>query len=105
MPKTTMLQDGVDPYYLGFIPEWLSDNDHTPLTEQLNRCYGHGGGWSPFSGFTLREDNALTYPGDPPQHPIAMIEVEDHEEKVFIYEHAWVAVIWPDRRFEVCRMD
>lgn len=104
--KVTYLHPYCTEDHLGAIPMWLSHTpEGKPLTWQLNDCYGHGGGWDPFKGFTLRNDNALTYPGDPPQKPIAMIEVDGHEEKVFMYEHSWVAVIWPDRRFEVCRMD
>jgi hypothetical protein len=26
-------------------------------------------------------------------------------ERVIVYEHSWVAIVQPDRSFEVCRMD
>lgn len=105
MPEVTFLHPNCTMDHLGAIPYWLVDHGQLTLTEQLHRSYGHGGGWQPFHGFTLADDNSLHFPGDPPQQPIAMIEVKGHEEVVFMYEHSWVAVIWPDRRFEVCRMD
>lgn len=56
-----------------------------------------------FKGFTLADDNSLVYPGDPPVQPLAQAKLR-HELVVF-YPHSWVAVIQPDRSFEVCRMD
>lgn len=89
--------------HVGIIPDMLNEHNPKPAKKQLHEGYPQGGGWSPFKGFTLREDNSLTYPGDPPQKPIA--EMRLREELILIYEHAWVAIIQPDRSFEVCRMD
>lgn len=89
--------------HIGMIPEWLNENNPAKARDQLNAAYSHGGGWQPFKGFTLQPDNSLTYPGDPPQRPIA--EMHLREELIVQYEHAWVAIIQPDRSFEVCRMD
>lgn len=89
--------------HIGMIPEWLSESDPRPAKEQLHSAYGHGGGWQPFNGFRLEADNSLTYPGDPAQYPIAEMHLRD--ELVLMYNHAWVAIIQPDRSFEVCRMD
>lgn len=89
--------------HVGMICEWLSPNNPSPARDQLNQAYGHGGGWQPFKGFTLETDNSLTYPGDPPQRPIAEMRLRD--ELIVQYNHAWVAIIQPDRSFEVCRMD
>jgi hypothetical protein len=106
MPKVYLLHHKTTLEHLGFIPLWLKDNDPTPLALQLDRCYSHGGGWKPFDVVTLnRTSYALEYPGDPPLYPIAMIEVEGHQEKVLMYESAWVAILWPNFTFEVCRMD
>lgn len=91
--------------HLGAIPYWLSDSDSREAKEQLHIAYGHGGGWRPFNGFKLGKDNSLSYPGDPPQLPIAEFTFDNKPERVFMYEHAWVAIIYPDRSFEVCRMD
>lgn len=71
--------------------------------EQLDTAYRHGGGWNPFNGFRLTASNCLVYHGDPPMAQIAMGKMRD--ETILMYEHAWVAIIQPDRSFEVCRMD
>ncbi len=89
--------------HLGLIPMFLSDDDPRPAKEQLHENYAHGGGWHPFNGFKLQADDSLTYPGDPPQRPIAEMVLRD--ERVVLYPHAWVAIIQPDRSYEVCRMD
>lgn len=89
--------------HIGAIPYWLDEHDLRPASEQLHSAYGHGGGWSPFNGFRLADDNSLTYPGDPALRPIAEMHLRD--ELVLMYEHSWVAIIQPDRSFEVCRMD
>lgn len=89
--------------HLGLIPDMLNDGDPRPAKEQLHEGYRHGGGWHPFVGFELMADDSLQFPGDPPTRPIAEFKVGD--ERVILYEHAWVAIIQPDRTFEVCRMD
>lgn len=90
-------------YAMGFIPSWLDDRNSMPAAKQLNAHYQHGGGWQPFNGFTLQPDNSVTYPDDPSYKPLASIQFRD--ELVLIYDHAWVAIVQPDRSFEICRMD
>lgn len=89
--------------HLGLLPAMLSTHDPRPAREQLHSGYAHGGGWSPFHGSTLTEDNSLAYPGDPALPARASAKLRD--ETIVFYDHAWVAVIQPDRSFEVCRMD
>lgn len=89
--------------HLGLIPMMLSEHNPAPAKEQLHNGYAHGGGWHPFIGFKLLDNDSLAYPGDPPQRPIA--EMILRNERVVLYEHAWVAIIQSDRSFEVCRMD
>lgn len=89
--------------YLGFIPDMLSEADPRPAREQLDTGYAHGGGWRPFPGFELRPDNSLKYPGDPAMKPVASAQLRD--ELILVYPYAWVAIIQPDRVFEICRMD
>lgn len=91
------------PYHIGDIPYWLDPDDPASARDQLDRNYGHGGGWDPFQGFTLERDNSISYPGDPSHEPIAQIQFRD--ELVCIYEYSWVAIIQSDRSFEICRMD
>jgi hypothetical protein len=89
--------------HIGEIPCWLSAADPRPAATQLDSAYRHGGGWKPFSGFKLHENNSLKYPGDIPLWPIAEMRLRD--ELILIYEHSWVVVIQPDRTFAACRMD
>jgi hypothetical protein len=91
---------GVD---LGLLPQMLNSSDPRPAREQLDSGYRHGGGWDPFPGFKLSNNDNLLYPGDPPTRPVASTKLRD--ETIVLYEHEWVAIIQPDRSFEVCRMD
>ena len=88
---------------LGRIPGMLDVSNPAPARDQFNANYQHGGGWRPRDKFTLGDDDSLGYPGDEPLHPLAEITFRD--ERVLIYESNFVAVIQPDRSFEVCRMD
>jgi hypothetical protein len=81
----------------------LNDDNPAPAWEQFDRCYQHGGGWDPFVGHTLHANNSLSYPGDPALYPVARAQLRD--ELILLYPYAWVAIVQPDRSFEVCRMD
>ena len=93
-PKMTM-------EHLGFIPTFLSLADPRPAKEQFDTAYV--GGWSPFPKFTLHPNKTLTYPGDPPMKPLA--ETSFRDEKIYVYESAWVAIVQPDGSYEIARMD
>jgi hypothetical protein len=86
---------------LGRIYGMLDLTNPAPARDQFN--YQHGGGWRPRDKFTLGDDDSLGCPGDEPLHPLAEITFRD--ERVLIYESDFVAIIQPDRSFEVCRMD
>ena len=89
---------------LGAIPEWLDADDPRPAAKQIHEHYAHGGGWRPFKGaVTLGKFYELCYPGDPPLHPRAGTKLRD--ELILFYDHAWLAIIQPDRSFEVSRVD
>lgn len=88
---------------LGFIPAMLSEENPKLAKEQLDDGYQHGGGWSPFVGFRLEDDNSLHYPGDPPMFPLAYAMLRD--ELILFYPFAWVAIVQKDRSFEICQMD
>jgi len=103
MIKVKFLHPRANWEHLGFIPDMLSENNPKSATQQLNDGYQHGGGWTPFNGHALLPDNSIKYPGDPPHKPIAEMRLRD--ELILIYEHSWVAVIQPDRSYEICRMD
>lgn len=88
---------------LGLLPLMLIESDPRSAREQFDERYRHGGGWDPFVGFTLSGLGELEYPGDPPLRPLARTRLR--EEEIIVYQHEWVAIIKPDRTFEVCRMD
>ena len=89
--------------HLGFIPHWLHDDDPDTAAAQIHKHYTFGGGWDSFKGFTLQEDDSLTYPGDPPMKPLARAHLRN--ETILFYDHSWVAVVQPDRSFEAARID
>lgn len=91
--------------HVGMIPYWLSSDDPRPAKDQLNTAYVHGGGWHSFGQgqWRITRSNFLHYPGDPPLIPLAEINMRD--ELIVIYDCSIVAIIQPDRSFEVARMD
>lgn len=89
-------------YHVGQIPFWLSEENPKTAAQQINDGYPFGG-WRHFEGFVLREDNTIKFPGDPAMKPIA--EMKLREELILVYQSDWVAIIQPDRTFEICRID
>lgn len=88
---------------MGRLPTFLHSDCPEPAAKQLGVGYAFAGGWRPQRGFDLASDNSLTYPGDPPMLPIAEARLRD--ETILLYPYSYVAVVQPDRTFEVCRMD
>lgn len=91
---------------LGIIPEFISALGQRPAREQLHTAYAHGGGWQPFTGFTLRGNRPkweLKYPGDPAYRAAAFAKLRD--ETIIIFPHAWVVVLQADGTWECARMD
>lgn len=89
--------------HLGLLPGMLDPADPDSAKVQFDKSYQHGGGWCHQPGFVLSDDNTMTYPGDPPFGPLAMTYLRD--ELIIFYPCSYVAVIQPDRTFEMCRMD
>jgi hypothetical protein len=91
--------------HVGIIPQMLDANNPKPAREQLNDGYQHGGGWHPIQmeKWTLFDDNSIQYPEDPVLIPIAEMRLRD--ELILVYEYSMVAIIQPNRSFEVSRMD
>ena len=96
-----MLYPGMTYDHLGLLPTFVSGDDPRPAREQFNERYVSG--WDPMKGFKLDQQDWLHYPGDPPLRPIALAYLRS--ELILFYEHEWVAIVQPDRSFEVCRMD
>jgi len=112
------IEQGVTLEWLGLIPAFIMADDPTPVAEQVDANYQHGGGWRPLSGWKMDEDYVLTYgkqepdeDGLPPDPPLKPLFQAEHDrgggvmEKVFFYDSAWVNVVQEDGTFEVSRMD
>lgn len=115
MLKFTHLDPRVTDEHLGYIPEFLSDDDPRPAVEQINERYAHGGGWFDLKvggrGFTMDSSGGLRYPGDPTMKPYAEAMLHDcgtpeHKgERILIYESGFVAVVQGNNSFRVARLD
>ncbi len=92
---------------VGLTPQFLDEDDEADAQTQLHRNYAHGGGWNDMKGFTLvggdGPEPQLTYPDDPPTEAVAMWRLR--EERIILFDHAWVAVVQPDGSMRVARMD
>lgn len=98
----TFIMIGEDPEDWGFIPSFLDLDDPRPAVEQFNERYIAG--WNKFEGFTFDPVNGtLSYPGDPPYHPISAMLFR--KERIVLYPSAWVLIIQPDDTWQVARMD
>jgi hypothetical protein len=103
-PRWELLHPRFSADMLGpYLPFFLRVDDTRKAAEQFDSAYRFGG-WQSFGkGFELRKDNSLKYPGDPPQPPLAQCKLGD--ELVVLYPSDFVAVIQPDRSFDVARLD
>lgn len=92
------------PEMLGYLIDWLDDRDPRSAREQLDIMYHpYGGRWHS-EGFRLAPINeALLYPGDPPQPVLA--ETTLRHERILFYPHQFVAIVQPDGEFVIQRMD
>lgn len=88
--------------HLGFIPNFLDEDDPRSARKQLDTSYAHGGGWRPFKGFEMLENGDMEYPGDPVTK--MLWETTFRDETIRVYEHAWIAIV-SGETFEVTRMD
>jgi hypothetical protein len=93
------------PEHLGFLPDILTDHDSRPVKQQLEDRYAHGGGWRPINGMRLdRKTMIMRFPGDPPFKPAALTQIGE-EVVIFYPQCSLLAVIQPDGKYEVCRVD
>jgi hypothetical protein len=91
------------PDMLGYITDFLSDDDPRTAREQIDANYRHGGGFRPFTGMTMLPNGNMQYPGDPDY--LLLFETKLRDEIIRFYMHEWLAIIQPDGSFVVCRMD
>lgn len=101
MIQFTLLHPAMTQEHLGYIPQFLDIQDPRSAKEQINENYVSG--WNNFTGFKMVEGNGLSYPGDPTYRPLAVATLR--EEKIYFYDHAWVAIVQPDGSFETARLD
>lgn len=114
--------NGADPYELGFIVEFLSNDDPAPAAEQLDKSYAHGGGWRPISGFKLggvvgmrsivSGAAKLLFPGDPPYgvRGFTILHSDDESDEatgelVVLFDRELMMIMQPDGSYEVARID
>jgi hypothetical protein len=91
---------------LGYLPQLIGTQFSGTVAEQLNENYAHGGGYHPFGEGQWRMNPAthiLQYPGDPPFRPLAMTKIR--EETVYFYNSALLAIVQPDGKFAITRVD
>jgi hypothetical protein len=102
-PPWLLLHPQMTPEHLGFLPGFLDEEDKRPAKEQFDDRYV--GGWMAFGGdkFKLLDRWRLKYPGNPVLVPRAIARLR--KELIVFYDHDVVAIIQPDRTFEVARMD
>jgi hypothetical protein len=89
-------------YVLGLIPEFFDTTDPRPAAQQVSAEYVSG--WRPIPGFSLdAETLVLRYPGDEPMPPLFVGRLRD--ERIVVYESAFVAIVQKDGSFSVSRLD
>lgn len=103
-PSWQLLHKNATPEHLGFLPQFLNENDPDDAQTQLNKNYAYGGGFNEFEGFKVSDDlMTIRYPGDPPYHALAMTKLRD--ETIVMFPHAWVLVHKADGTNAIARMD
>lgn len=104
MPQIILLHkdQSLARYMLGQVPLWLNENDPRPAAQQINEHYRFGG-WQRIVGPKLGKGNAMCYPGDPPQLPLA--EIVFRKERIFAYASEFWAILQPDGSVEFARLD
>lgn len=89
---------------LGLIPMLLDEDNPLPAAEQIDITYAHGGGWNKFEGFKVSDDHmTIQYPGDPPHHAVAYADLRD--ERIIVFDYAWVMIVQKDGSYEIARLD
>lgn len=107
--STWALAPGHNEHAVGFLPSIFNDEDERSAPEQLNANYGHGGGCSPFNGFTLEKADVqgeafLIYPEDPPMREVARCVLSD-AETLILFDSSWLAIVNADGTNIVTRVD
>lgn len=101
------LAAGANMGWLGLVPMFVNDHDPRPLAEQINERYAHGGGWMPLSGWSYDpQTHAIAYPDDLESlFPFAEYVHPVTGERLYAYKSSWFAIVQPDDKYEVARLD
>jgi hypothetical protein len=99
------------PDMLGLIPSFFDPRVDTPIIEQIDANYQHGGGWrniaAPHGSLTLEQGFVLKSPGERAYQPIASCSMCERDEKVLVvvFESGMTAVVAADGSYQVARLD
>lgn len=95
----------------GLLPAFFNEHDPRPAAVQLDEAYQHGGGWRPLGRWTISYNEKLmeyvlksvdyTEDGEMPLISQATL----HDEKLMLFEGAFLAIVQLDGSFEVARVD
>lgn len=100
---------GGHPDILGMLPGFFSEHDPRTAWDQLVDNYTFGGLASPFEGFELEGELdapaklKIKDPGDPAYKAVASAKMR--EELIVLFPYAWVAIVQPDRKMQIMRVD
>lgn len=89
---------------LGLIPNFLNDpsnEDYEDIRDRFEKHYPFG--LFEIQGGELNKDKYFCYPADPDLPPLVMYQIGD--QKCYQYEHAIIAIEYPDSSVFVTRMD
>lgn len=93
-PLNHFRPQGVKPEALvkacGVLLEWVDDSDRRPAREQYDHHYNYGP-LHESTGGSITEEGIFMYPQDPPQYP--MVKGRMRHETIYIYQHAFVAIV------------
>ena len=89
---------------LGFLPGFLSLGDPRPAARQIDERYAHGGGWRPSSTIKYKP-GGLIYLSLDDLTLGALAYADLRQERLFFYEHEYLAIVQPSGRAEIARID
>ena len=108
--KWTFLHPYANYSHLGFLVDFLDDEDPRPVTEQLDDTYRHGGGWKELNkdgvSYILNpKTRTLRYTkhGGEWLKPIARTTL--HGTTIIFYDYAILAAHTPGEQLRVTRVD
>ena len=89
---------------MGIIPDFITRPDVSAIA-QVHGAYAAHGGWRPLPGWIMESNGVLTFPGDRPEYPAALLVLPETGEAVRFYPRAWMSVRLADDTYQVARID